>query len=92
MKIKAYFFSILLLSSLILGGFFGYFFGPTSLKIKPVGDLFLNLIFTTIVPLLFFSVAHSITKLGTWERLGKLLLKILSVMFTGKAFGGVYAN
>lgn len=78
---RAYFFSITLLLSLILGGCSGYFFGDFTVLIKPFGDLFLNLIFTTIVPLIFFSVALAMARIGSWQRFRYLIVKILSVFF-----------
>lgn len=78
-KFKSHLFNFVLLLSLMLGAVYGYFGGDTVIYIKPLGDLFLNLIFTAIVPLIFFSVCHAIAKLGSWQKVGKLLVKILTV-------------
>ena len=39
---------------------------------KFIGDIFLNLLFTAIIPLVFFTIASSIANLQKTERLGKL--------------------
>lgn len=48
-----YFFPFILMSSILLGGFTGYYFGSITPYLKPFGEIFLNLIFTAIVPLIF---------------------------------------
>lgn len=51
--LKSYIFPIILLLSILLGGLTGYVFNQNVAWLKPFGDIFLNLIFTTIVPLIF---------------------------------------
>lgn len=83
-RIRHYIFPCILLTSIILGGFTGYFFGAPAHKLKPLGDIFLNLIFTTIVPLIFFSVSSAVAKAGQSEKLGKLFFYMMAVfIFTG---------
>ena len=58
-KLKAlsnYRFTIILLGAILIGGTFGFIFGPDAAVVKPFGDLFLNLMFMIIVPLVFFSI------------------------------------
>lgn len=62
----------------------GYFFGAYTHYLKPLGDIFLNLIFTAIVPLLFFSVSSAIARMGSLGRLGKIMSSMVMVfLFTG---------
>lgn len=42
--------------------------------IKPLGDIFLNLLFVSVVPLVFFAVANSIASLEQESKFGKILL------------------
>lgn len=89
-SIQAYFFPLLLLASIVLGGLTGYLFGETAARLKPLGDIFLNLIFTAIVPLVFFSVSHAIARAGVMGKLGKILFYMTVVfIFTGLV-AGVY--
>lgn len=69
---RSYLLPIVLLSSLILGGATGYFFGEFSQYLKPLGDVFLNLIFTTIVPLIFFSISSAVARTGSIGKLGRI--------------------
>ncbi len=46
---------------------------------KPFGDVFLNLLFTIVVPLVFFSIASAVAGMGDMKRLGKIMLTMLAV-------------
>lgn len=58
--LRAYRFPLLLIVSIVAGTAVGYLAPAVAGAIKPLGDLFLNLIFMVIVPLVFFSIASSI--------------------------------
>ncbi|WP_459501859.1 dicarboxylate/amino acid:cation symporter [Bacillus sp. C1] len=70
---KAYRFPLILLSSILIGGFIGYFMGTDAVALKPLGDIFLNLMFTIVVPLVFFSIASSIANMDGLKRFGKIM-------------------
>lgn len=73
MKIlKNYGQTILLILAVILGGMIGAFFPEQSILLKPIGNLFINLIFMIIVPLIFFSISSSIAKMKP-KRLSKIM-------------------
>lgn len=63
------------------GALIGYFFPAVALALKPVGDIFLNLIFVSVVPLIFFAVTSSVIQLHGKEKAGRILL-ITGVVFT----------
>ncbi|MCV2486117.1 dicarboxylate/amino acid:cation symporter [Flavobacterium sp. SH_e] len=69
----------LLLGGIIIGSIFGLVFGEDVLIIKPLGDIFLNLLFTAIIPLIFFTIGSSIANLERTEKLGKLFVIMLLV-------------
>ncbi|HPU63880.1 MAG TPA: cation:dicarboxylase symporter family transporter, partial [Mobilitalea sp.] len=77
--IKNYASSLILLLSILIGGIIGVIMGPKASVLEPFGQIFLNLIFTLIVPLVFFSVTSSIANMGGMGRLGKILLNIIVV-------------
>jgi Na+/H+-dicarboxylate symporter len=79
--LKNYQMSIVLLLSIIVGGIAGIIFGPDATVVEPLGQIFLNLMFTLIVPLVFFSVTSSIANMGGMKRLGKIMI-YLFVIFT----------
>ena len=81
--------SLILLGAIILGGIVGVFMGPEAVIFKPVGDLFLNLLFMILVPLVFFSVTSAISNMGEMKRLGKILKNIVIVFVTTAIISGV---
>lgn len=88
MYIKSYLFPIILLISIILGGLTGYCSASAAQFLKPFGELFLNLIFTAIVPLIFFSVSSAIARAGSVGTLGKIMSSMALVfLFTGVVAG-----
>ncbi|HAU2059908.1 TPA: dicarboxylate/amino acid:cation symporter, partial [Legionella pneumophila] len=89
--LKSYIFPIILLLSILLGGLTGYVFNQNVAWLKPFGDIFLNLIFTTIVPLIFFSVSSAIARTGSIGKLGKIFYSMTVIfLFTG-IVAAVYA-
>lgn len=82
--LKAYLFPIILISSILLGGITGFILGHDAQWLKPFGDIFLNLIFTAIVPLIFFSVSSAIARAGSISKLGRIIFYMALVfLFTG---------
>jgi Na+/H+-dicarboxylate symporter len=57
----------------------GLVFGKGVEVIKPLGDIFLNLLFTAIIPLIFFTISSSIATLEKTEKLGKLFTIVMGV-------------
>ncbi|MDD6795773.1 MAG: dicarboxylate/amino acid:cation symporter [Clostridiaceae bacterium] len=83
MKIlKNYISSIILLIALAIGGVLGIVLGEEATVLKPFGDIFLNLIFTLLVPIVFFSISSAIANLKSSKSLGKLLIITLLVFAT----------
>ena len=76
---KNYRFTIILLGAIVIGGAAGLIFGTKTAVVKPFGDLFLNLMFMIIVPLVFFSIASAIANMHEMKRLGKIMGSILLV-------------
>lgn len=77
--IKNYQSSIVLLSSIVFGGILGLIFKEKILVLKPLGDLFINLLLVIIVPLIFLSITTSIGKMQKPKRLRKILVSIIMV-------------
>jgi Na+/H+-dicarboxylate symporter len=71
--------SMILLLAIVIGGIIGSILGPKATVLKPFGDLFLNLMFTIIVPLVFFSVTSAIGNMSGMKRLGKIMGNIFLV-------------
>lgn len=71
-----------LLIGITTGCVIGFLFGNQVESIKFIGDIFLNLLFTAIIPLVFFTIASSIANLQSSERLGKLFAIVAAVFLT----------
>lgn len=71
--------SLLLILSIIIGGILGAVLGPKATVLEPFGQVYLNLMFTLIVPLVFFSVSSSIANMSGMSRLGKILVNIIVI-------------
>jgi Na+/H+-dicarboxylate symporter len=83
-RTKAYHFLIMLLCSILLGALTGHILGPSANKLKPLGDIFLNLMFTAVVPLVFFSVASAIASIGELKKVWQVIASTLGTfLFTG---------
>ena len=55
-------------------------FGKDIEILKPIGDIFLNLLFTAVIPLVFFAVASAISSVHTSQKIGKVM-GIMVVVF-----------
>ncbi|KIA98979.1 sodium:proton antiporter [Flavobacterium sp. KMS] len=77
--IKNYSSILLLLGGIIAGSILGLVFGKDVEIIKPLGDIFLNLLFTAIIPLIFFTITSSIANLEKTEKLGRLFVVMIAV-------------
>ena len=80
-KIKNYVFTIAVLVSIVVGTLIGIYFPDFATSIKPLGDIFLNLMFTLVVPLVFFSISSAVANMLDLKRLGNILKKMFLVFF-----------
>ncbi len=76
---KSYKVTVLLVLALIIGAICGIIFKEDVNVVKPLGDLFLNLLFVSIVPLLFLTISTTIAKMDSPKRLRKIFGRILIV-------------
>ena len=76
---KNYKSTIILLLSCVVGIIVGLVFGEKAKVLSPFGDLFINLLLTIIVPLIFLTITTSIGKMKQPKRLGKILISVIVV-------------
>ena len=88
--INSYKFPLLLLSSVILGSLVGLFFKSSVVYLKPFGEIFLNMMYTVVVPLVFFTISSSIANMINLKRLGKILYTVFFVFFIMSAVAAIY--
>lgn len=77
--IKNYKSTLILLGSVVIGAICGLIFKEKAEIVKPLGDLFLNLLLVIIVPLIFFTITSSISKMNEKKRLSKILISTIVI-------------
>lgn len=76
---KNYKSTIVMFISVIVGTLIGVIFKEKATILKPFGTLFINLLLTIIVPLIFLTLSTSIGKMKEPKRLGKILITIIGI-------------
>ena len=77
--VKNYKGTLVLLASIIIGAIAGLIFKEKTEIVKPFGDIFLNLLLVSIVPLIFLTITTSISKMKSPKRIGKIMASIIGV-------------
>lgn len=85
---KNWSFPLILILSIFAGGLTGYLMGKDAVILKPLGDIFLNLLFVAVVPLIFFAISSAVAHLGN----AKKLLNVIISMFAVFIFTGIIAS
>lgn len=80
---------ILLLGGIAIGSIIGIIFPAFGQKLSPLGDIFLNLLFTIVVPLVFVSIACAVGSMANMKRLGKILGSTVITFLATGAIAGV---
>lgn len=89
--LKNYGATLLLLLGLLVGGALGAVLGEKAQVLRAPGMLFLNLVFVLVVPLVFFSVAHSMVTMRQSGVIGKVLGASLGVFLLMSLVAGVFS-
>lgn len=84
-----YKFSIILIASIAIGSIIGLIFGERAVVLKPFGDIFLNLMFTVVTPLVFITIASAVGSMVNMKRLGKILGNMLLIFVVTGLFAAV---
>lgn len=74
--------SIYLIISIIIGTIIGLIFKEKTNTIKPLGDLFINMLTCSVVPIIFLNITTSISKINKPKRVSKILITTL-IVFLG---------
>ena len=87
--LKNYASSLILLMAILIGGFLGIILGEKAIIFEPIGNLFLNLIFTLLVPIVFFSISSSIANMENSKKLGKILATTIIIFAITAIISGI---
>ncbi|MES2266754.1 MAG: dicarboxylate/amino acid:cation symporter [Bacteroidota bacterium] len=80
--IKNYSGMIWLIAGIIAGSVAGVVLGPRAEVLKPIGDIFLNLLFVAVIPLVFFAISSAIANLQGSQKIGRIM-GVMSAVFLG---------
>ena len=82
--LKTYKSVIILLVAIIIGTIVGLVFKEKAAILSPFGDIFINLMFIIIIPLVFLSITTAIAKMKQPKRLGKIMvITVIMFLLTG---------
>jgi Na+/H+-dicarboxylate symporter len=70
--LKSWRFTLILMFAVAGGALLGRIIGAKAAVLEPFGDVFLNLLFTAVVPLVFFSLSSAIAASSNLKRLGRI--------------------
>ncbi|NEU05627.1 dicarboxylate/amino acid:cation symporter [Clostridium sp. ATCC 25772] len=87
--LKNYKSSLILLASIFIGGIIGLTMGEKAIVFEPFGNLFLNLIFSLLVPIVFFSISSAIANMDNSKKLGKILGTTIVVFAITATIAGI---
>ncbi len=77
--LKNYAFSLLIIAFITAGSIAGVILKDRASFFKPFGDIFLNLLFTIVVPMVFFSISSAVAVMSDTKRLGRILIWMVVV-------------
>lgn len=81
---KNYRFLAIMLGAMILGCIVGWISPEFGNTIKPLGTVFINMMFCVVVPLVFASIAGSVANMRSRKRAGKIMgTTVLTFVITG---------
>ena len=81
---------LILIAFVILGAIIGMVMGEKASFLYPIGQIWLNLLFVLLVPLLFFSISSSIANISDTKSVGKLLGFTLVIFVVTAAIAGSF--
>ena len=77
--LAAYRLPLILVAAIGAGIVAGAVFGEDARMVRPLGDLFLNLMFTLVVPHVLFSISSAVANMSSLRRLGRIAWRMLAI-------------
>lgn len=88
--LKNYTFPIVLLCSIVIGSCIGAIFGESAAILKPFGQIFINMLYTIVVPLVFFTISSSVANMVDLKRLGKIFKHMFIVFIFTSLIASIF--
>jgi Na+/H+-dicarboxylate symporter len=85
--------TLILVLSVLVGTIIGLIFKEDANVLKPFGDIFLNLLLVSIVPLIFLTITTTLTKIKQVKRFQKIIIRIFILFIVTSlvaAFIGIF--
>lgn len=82
--------SLILLLSMFIGAILGLILGESANSLQGVANIFLNLLYVSIVPMIFTSIVSSITGMKTTKTIGKILGLMFIIFIITGLFAAIY--
>lgn len=82
--------SLVLLLSMFIGAILGLILGESAKSLQGVANIFLNLLYVSIVPMIFTSIVSSITGMKTTKTIGKILGLMFIIFIITGLFAALY--
>ena len=86
----AYRYPIILIAFVLIGAVLGIVLGDKASFLFPIGQIWLNLLFVLLVPLIFFSISSSISNIANTRKVGKLLGLTILIFIVTAAIAGIF--
>lgn len=81
---------LFLITFVVLGAILGLILGDKAAFLSPIGQIWLNMLFVLLVPLIFFSISSAISTIADTHRVGKLLGLTIVIFFITAAVAGIF--
>ncbi len=81
---------LILIAFVVVGAILGLVLGEKASVLYPIGQIWLNMLFVLLVPLIFFSISSSIANVADTKRVGKLLVLTIAIFVVTAAIAGIY--
>lgn len=88
--IKSYKFPIILFISIFIGSVIGFIFKEDAKVLEPFGQVYINMLFTVVVPLVFTTIASSISNIKSIKRLGKIFKYMFFIFIITSLISSVF--
>ncbi|MDR3142641.1 MAG: dicarboxylate/amino acid:cation symporter [Tannerellaceae bacterium] len=88
---QSYRFPLVLLAGIAIGAIIGVVMGEKATVLAPVGDIFINLMFMIVVPLVFVSIVNAVGSMLNMKRLGKILGSLTVTFIVTGIFAAILA-